>query len=252
MLSELGIKSLAIDFLFSRIWLIFYWFEMLAISFLFEMKRELASEKIREARLYGIVDAGYVALESMRSVTETMCHSGVKVLQLRAKGVEKDVVRCKAQELQNVCKLHGVVFILNDYPDLAAELKCDGVHVGQDDGSYTKVREIVGDDMLIGRSTHSVEQAEKALADGFDYIGFGPLFPTPTKKGRPGIGVSNVASVEDEVGSQIPVFCIGGVKESNLGEVLDQGARRVVIVSDILLAENLDEKISRLLSKLDQ
>ena len=88
--------------------------------------------------------------------------------------------------------------------------------------------------MLVGRSTHSPAQARDALAEGFDYIGFGPLFPTPTKEGRPGIGLGDVATVQKAIGGKIPVFCIGGIKPDNLAEVLAAGARRVVMVSALL------------------
>ena len=92
----------------------------------------------------------------------------------------------------------------------------------------------MGPGKLIGRSTHSLDQARAALAEGFDYIGFGPLFPTPTKAGRPNIGLQDIAAMERDVGSRIPAFCIGGIKRANLHEVLAAGARRVVIVSDLL------------------
>lgn len=98
--------------------------------------------------------------------------------------------------------------------------------------------------MIVGRSTHSPEQARAALAEGFDYIGFGPLFPTPTKKGRPGIGLESIAEVENDVGNEIPVFCIGGIKRDNLELVLASGARRVVIVSALLQAESIPDAAS--------
>jgi thiamine-phosphate pyrophosphorylase len=93
---------------------------------------------------------------------------------------------------------------------------------------------------LFGRSTHSLDQARAALEEGFDYIGFGPLFPTPTKLGRPGIGMDDIAAMEQEVGSKIPAFCIGGIKRDNLHAVLAAGARRVVIVSDLLTADDIE------------
>jgi len=89
---------------------------------------------------------------------------------------------------------------------------------------------------LVGRSTHSPEQAAAALAEGFDYIGFGPLFATLTKPGRPAIGMADIRRVEVSVGQHLPVFCIGGIKPDNLAAVLAAGARRVVIVSALLQA----------------
>jgi thiamine-phosphate pyrophosphorylase len=105
--------------------------------------------------------------------------------------------------------------------------------------------------MLIGRSTHSLEQAKAAAQEGFDYLGFGPLFPTPTKLGRPGIGLENVKFVQQQVGEKIPLFCIGGITPNNLTEVLRAGAKRVVIVSAILRAPDIATAIREVKAQLD-
>lgn len=189
-----------------------------------------------DARLYGIVDFGYVAEDAMEKVTADLLSGGVDILQLRAKGIPLETVSAIAQKLIALCKAAGVPFILNDYPEMAVELGADGVHIGQDDGSIYDVRSRIRTDMIIGRSTHSLAQARQAFADGADYIGFGPVFPTPTKAGRPAIGMHDIAEMEREVGSKIPAFCIGGIKPDNLGEVLAAGARRCVIVSNLLTA----------------
>ena len=110
-------------------------------------------------------------------------------------------------------------FIINDYIDLAKKVDADGVHLGQDDGPLSAAREQLPKGKIVGRSTHSPEQAQAALNEGADYIGFGPLFPTPTKKGRLGIGLENIPGVQEQVGSHIPVFCIGGIKRENLQTV---------------------------------
>ena len=189
-----------------------------------------------DARLYGIVDFGYVAEDAMEKVAAELLAGGVDILQLRAKGIALETVSAVAVKIIPLCKAAGIPFILNDYPEMALELGADGVHIGQDDGLISDVRSRIGPDMIIGRSTHSLEQARQALADGADYIGFGPLFPTPTKAGRPAIGLEDVAEMEREVGSRIPAFCIGGIKPENLGDVLAAGARRCVVVSHLLLA----------------
>jgi thiamine-phosphate pyrophosphorylase len=194
---------------------------------------------MKTARLYAILDLGYTAEENAASVTAELLAGGADILQLRAKGRDAATIRRVAETLMPLCKAVGVPFILNDFPQIAAELGADGVHIGQDDGPLSVAREIMGHGKLIGRSTHSLEQARAALAEGFDYIGFGPLFPTPTKLGRPGIGLENIAAMEREVGSRIPAFCIGGIKRSNLTEVLAAGARRVVIVSNLLTAPDV-------------
>lgn len=191
------------------------------------------------ARLYAIVDFGYVAEDAMEDVAAKLLDGGADILQLRAKGIPLETVADAARNIIPLCKAAGVPFILNDLPEMAAELGADGVHIGQDDGVIYDVRSRIGADMIIGRSTHSLAQAKQALADGADYIGFGPLFPTPTKAGRPAIGLDDIAEMEREVGSKIPSFCIGGIKPENLSQVLAAGARRCVVVSHLLLAADI-------------
>ncbi len=197
------------------------------------------ANRLSQTRLYGIVDFGYVAEDDVEKVTADLLSGGADILQLRAKGIPLEKVATAARKIIPLCKAVGVPFILNDYPELAVELGADGVHIGQDDGSIYDVRSRIGADMIIGRSTHSLAQARRALADGADYIGFGPVFPTPTKAGRPAIGLDYIAAMEREVGSKIPAFCIGGIKPDNLGKVLTAGARRCVVVSHLLTAPDI-------------
>ena len=186
-----------------------------------------------DSRLYGIVDLGYVHPEDVESTTAALLSGGIRILQLRAKGVDTATVEHLARRMQPLCREAGAVFVLNDYPDMAARIGADAVHVGQDAGPLAAVRAIVGEDMLIGRSTHSPEQALAAVAEGADYIGFGPLFPTGTKPGRPSIGLQDIAAVQEKLGD-FPMFCIGGINGTTLPSVLQAGARRVVIVSWLL------------------
>lgn len=192
------------------------------------------------SRLYAILDLGYVRAEDAVTVTRALLAGGADILQLRAKGHPAEEVEALALLLLPLCRAAGVPFIVNDHPEIAARIDADGVHIGQDDGTYAGVAEIVGPGKLIGRSTHSPEQAIAALHEGFDYIGFGPLFPTPTKPGRPAIGLESIPLVQAEAGKGIPVFCIGGIKRSNLPEVLAAGARNVVIVSDLVTAPDIE------------
>ena len=186
-----------------------------------------------DSRLYGIGDLGYVHPEEVESTTAALLSGGIRILQLRAKGVDTATVEHLARRMQPLCREAGAVFVLNDYPDMAARIGADAVHVGQDAGPLAAVRAIVGEDMLIGRSTHSPEQALAAVAEGADYIGFGPLFPTGTKPGRPSIGLQDIAAVQEKLGD-FPMFCIGGINGTTLPSVLQAGARRVVIVSWLL------------------
>ena len=192
-----------------------------------------------DAKLYCILDLGYVPEVDAAPVAVGLLDGGADLLQFRAKNQDLATIGRVARLLLPPCRAAGVPFILNDHAVLAAELGADGVHLGQDDGPLAEARRIMGPGKIIGRSTHSLAQARAALAEGFDYIGFGPLFPTPTKPGRPAIGMADIAAMEREVGNRIPAFCIGGIKRANLTEVLAAGACRVVIVSDLLQAADV-------------
>ena len=188
---------------------------------------------LSSCRLYGIVDMGYTSPQQVVPRTLALIAGGVRIIQLRAKGVPLPQVRSLAVDMQAVCREYGAIFVLNDYPEMAAEIGADAVHVGQDAGPLAEVRRVVGDVMLVGRSTHSPQQALAALAEGADYIGFGPLFPTGTKPGRASIGLQDIAAVQAAVG-KLPMFCIGGINGATLPQVLAAGAKRVVIVSWLL------------------
>ena len=194
---------------------------------------------MNNARLYAILDLGYVAEENAESITACLLAGGAGLLQLRAKNQDLATIERVARRLLPLCRQAGVPFVLNDHAALAATIGADGLHIGQDDGSLADARKIVGPDLFIGRSTHSLDQARAALAEGFDCIGFGPLFPTPTKAGRPSIGLQDIVAMEREVGSKIPAFCIGGITPETLPQVLAAGARRVVIVSALLKAADI-------------
>lgn len=212
------------------------------------------NEQLNNALLYGILDSGYVAESDMMSVATSLLDGGAGILQLRAKNYDESEVLSlfdkTLRDLPALCQSHGVPLIINDFPQIAVKIGADGVHIGQDDGSIEAVRLIVGNKMLIGRSTHSVNQALEAHRQGFDYIGFGPLFPTPTKKGRPGIGLENVEQIQKTVGDSIPMFCIGGVKPDNLELVLASGARRVVIVSALLQSTDVEKSTRSVMDTL--
>ena len=203
-----------------------------------------AAECLARARLYGILDLGYVAPDAVERVSEQMCAGGVDVVQLRAKGFDEHAIEELANRVAPIFRDAGVPFIINDHPELVPSVGADGAHVGQEDFSVADARWRAGRAVagevplpIIGKSTHSVEQAVAAAAEGADYIGFGPLFPTPTKAGRAAIGIAEIARVHDIV--SVPVFCIGGVKLENLDAVIAAGARRVVIVSGILQARDV-------------
>lgn len=189
------------------------------------------------ARLYGIVDLGYVAAPDVVPATESLIAGGVDLIQLRAKGQPVELVADLARKIHGITSAAGVPLILNDYPALLREVPAEGAHVGQDDLTVSEARAAAGRPCLIGKSTHSMEQAVAAGAEGANYIGFGPLFATPTKPGRPAIGLEKIRRVHELV--RIPIFCIGGIKLENLPQVVEAGAQRVVIVSGWLQAADV-------------
>jgi thiamine-phosphate pyrophosphorylase len=185
-------------------------------------------------RLYGIIDTGYVTPESMASMARALILGGADILQLRAKKESSGEILAMAKELAPICREAGIPFILNDYPEFVRDCGAAGAHIGQDDYSVEAARQLAGPDALIGKSTHSLEQALATAEERPDYIGFGPLFATPTKPDYSPIGISEIQEVHRLV--SLPVFCIGGIKLGNLPQVIQAGARRVVMVSDLLLA----------------
>lgn len=201
--------------------------------------------------LYGIVDMGYTEPEQITTRTHALIDGGVRIIQLRAKGKEQALVKKWAIEMQHICHERNAIFVLNDYPQMAAEIKADAVHVGQDGGSLADVRKIVGPGVLVGRSTHSLEQVKQAKREGADYIGFGPLFPTGTKPGRQAIGLQDIAEAQKEADG-MPVFCIGGINGTTLPLVLQAGARRVVIVSWLLQQKDIAAAASAVIREIEQ
>lgn len=203
-----------------------------------------ALDRLRDARLYGILDLGYVAPDALERIAEQMCSGGVDLLQLRAKGYDENAVEEFANRIQPITAAAGVPLLLNDHPHLVPSVGAEGAHVGQDDLAVSDARWRAGRALagevplpLIGKSTHRLAQAVAAAEAGADYIGFGPLHATPTKPGRAPIGLAEIAEVHRLV--TIPIFCIGGINLQTLDAVLAAGARRVVIVSDLLRATDI-------------
>ena len=192
---------------------------------------------LADARLYGIVDLGYVKADTAPVAAEKLLEGGVDILQLRAKGAPKSIVARLAGEIHALTAPLGIPLILNDYPELLRDVPAEGAHVGQDDMSVAEARAAAARPVIIGKSTHSLAQARAAAEGGADYLGFGPLFATPTKPGRPAIGLQDIATAHELVA--VPIFCIGGIKLANLAQVRDAGTRRVVIVSGWLEAEDI-------------
>jgi thiamine-phosphate pyrophosphorylase len=192
---------------------------------------------LHECRLYGIIDLGYVEARDTARIVEQMIEGGVDLIQLRAKNKSIEELVKLAKELHELTAKSAAPLIVNDYAEVASSTPVEGVHVGQHDDSIELVRQEVARDILVGKSTHSLEQARAAEREGADYIGFGPIFATPTKPDYAPIGLENIRRVHAEV--NLPIFCIGGINIDNLQSVIDAGAKRVVMVSALLKAHNI-------------
>jgi thiamine-phosphate pyrophosphorylase len=192
---------------------------------------------LRECRLYGIIDLGYIPrLRDCNRLAEQMVTGGVDLIQLRGKGKSIDELVDLASEIHKITARSDTPLIVNDHAEIAARAPVEGVHVGQDDDSVLVARQKAGRDLIVGKSTHSLSQAITANSEGADYIGFGPIFATPTKPDYKPIGLGDIRQVHLDV--SIPIFCIGGINIDNLQQVIDAGAQRVVMVSALLKAHS--------------
>jgi thiamine-phosphate pyrophosphorylase len=192
---------------------------------------------VHECRLYGIIDLGYIGESDAASVAEQMIEGGVDLLQLRAKGKSLDELAGHAARLHELTAKFSTPLIVNDHAEIASQMPVEGVHVGQDDDPIEVARRKARRPVLIGKSTHSLGQALAAQREGADYIGFGPIFATPTKPDYAPIGLTDIRRVHAEI--SLPIFCIGGINIDNLQSVIDAGANRVVMVSALLKAHNI-------------
>ncbi|MEU6751817.1 thiamine phosphate synthase [Spirillospora sp. NPDC046719] len=188
--------------------------------------------RLSRARLYLCTDARE-RQGDLPAFLDAVLGNGVDIVQLRQKGLEARQEMAYLEVFRAACERHGALLAVNDRADVARAVGADVLHLGQDDLPVPAAREIVGGDVLIGRSTHSDEQASAASAEpGVDYFCAGPVWPTPTKPGRHAPGAKLLEYVAAQRQPR-PWFAIGGIDLGNLGEVLDAGAERVVVVRAI-------------------
>lgn len=174
--------------------------------------------------------------------------SGVDIVQLREKNTTSKRFIYLAQRIRELTSHFGAAFIVNDRVDIAKISNADGVHLGQDDIPVLYAREILGDNAIIGVSTHCPEHAKKAITDGADYIGVGPVFKTPTKPSKDPVGLEYVKWAADNV--NIPFFAIGSIDTANIKEVVQAGAKRVAVIRAIMYADDIESNCKILKSAL--
>lgn len=181
----------------------------------------------------------YVISDSIETL-KTAIDSGAFLIQLRDKSKNLEIIKKKARELASYKKHKNFIFILNDYPELAIEAHADGVHIGQDTSSI-EARKNLGANFIIGKTTHSIEQALAAQREGIDYISAGPVYKTPTKPGKEAVGLEYVKVVAKNI--DLPFVAIGGINLDNLEGVLDAGAKTIGVVRAAFDAKELLAKI---------
>ncbi|HWI96341.1 MAG TPA: thiamine phosphate synthase [Solirubrobacterales bacterium] len=202
-----------------------------------EAEGPLRRERLRTARLYLCCEARPHG-EDPEPLLAAALRGGVDIVQLREKSLPRREIELAAQTFRRLCDNHSALFIVNDDPDLARACDADGVHLGQDDMSVAEARALLGPDAIVGLSTHSKEQIAASGDAGAspDYISVGPIWETPTKQGRPAVGLELVSHAA--ASAPHPFFAIGGIDSSNVSAVTEAGARRLCVVRAIRDAEN--------------
>jgi thiamine-phosphate pyrophosphorylase len=205
------------------------------------------SKSIADCRLYVLVTENGCRSD-WRNVVQDAISNGADVIQLREKHLPDRELIHRARWVRQATLGTGSLFIMNDRADIAAMVNADGVHVGQDEASVTDVRSIVGRNCLVGVSTHSIEQARQAVADGADYIGIGPVFPSTTKSFESFAGREFVGQAEHEI--SIPGFSIGGITPDNLGSLLAAGAKRIAVSGSVCGANDAAQATAQLKARM--
>lgn len=203
--------------------------------------------KLEAARLY-LVSPARIAAGDLADAVPELAGAGVDLIQLREKDMEAgDLIRV-GEPIRDACRAAGIPFLVNDRPDVALALEADGVHLGRNDLSAVVARRILGA-RIVGLSTHATDEIEDAIDERPDYIAVGPVYETPTKPGRAGVGVDLVTYAARH--ATVPWFAIGGIHEETLPDVMAAGARRAVVVRAITEATDPAGAAARLRKVLD-
>lgn len=197
-------------------------------------------------KLYVITESGISKGRSNEEIVREAIAGGAEIIQLREKQWDKNKINEEAIKLLKICIENNVLFILNDYVDIALEIGADGVHLGQSDMSIAEAREICGDNLIIGLSTHSIEQAIKADKEDIDYITIGPIFKTRAKDYTVGTNIIN--QIIKKINK--PLIAIGGINKNNINEVLEQGIKSVAVISAVVSSDDVREAARELVEKI--
>ena len=200
--------------------------------------------------IYGITGDNFSNGRSNYFCVEEMIKGGIKIVQYRAKTKDTREKVKEAREIRELCRKNGVIFIVNDNVDIALLVDADGVHLGQEDMHPDDVRKLIGDNKIIGLSTHSEKQGMEAYKNpNVDYIGVGPIFPTTTKDTTP-VGLGYLEYTVKNL--DLPFVAIGGIKAHNIDAIIAKGAQRVCLVSEIVGADSISDMARNLQEKFNK
>lgn len=204
-------------------------------------------KQLQNFKLYAVTDITEYDSRYVRKIEQALC-GGVDVIQLRSKKLSDAQLIDLGHRIRKIATKHHVLFFVNDRPDIARIVDADGVHLGQDDMPVDYARMILKSGQLVGKSTHSVQQVRRTVKENVDYIGFGPLFGTPTKPSYVPIGLADIQKVQTL--SPVPVVCIGGIDESTIIQVRVAGGERVAVVRGLFNSANVKQAAMRLKAHL--
>ena len=190
--------------------------------------------------LYAVTDRMWTGKQTLMEQVEDALKGGATCVQLREKELDEDAFLQEALEMKALCEKYHVPFFVNDNVEIAVKCKADGIHVGQSDMATAKVRQTVGEDMMIGVSVHSVEEALEAVRNGADCLGVGAMFSTSTKANADVLTKEVLKEICDAV--DIPVVAIGGISKDNMADLKGTGVDGVALVSAIFAAEDIEEE----------
>lgn len=194
--------------------------------------------------LYAVTDRSWTGKQTLIEQIESALKGGVTLVQLREKNLENQQFVEEAIRVKEVCHKYNVPLIINDNIDVAIKSGADGIHVGQEDMSVSDIRKLVGDNMIIGATAKTVEQAKIAEEKGADYIGVGAVFPSPTKTNAIRITVEKLKEICGSV--NIPAVAIGGINKGNMEEIKGGGMKGIALVSAIFGAEDIEAECKEL------
>lgn len=195
--------------------------------------------------LYAVTNSKLISKKPLIEQVESALKGGITCLQLREKNLDEESFLKRAIEIKKLCERYGVPLIINDNVNVAIQSRADGVHVGQEDMELSEVRKLVGDNMIIGVSAHTVEEAKEAEAGGADYLGVGAIYETTTKPDATFVSLNELKKICKSV--KIPVVAIGGIDKNTISKLSGTGVDGVAMVSPIFAADDIEQECRKLL-----